>query len=65
MILRHAQNTTSRAKGFTLIEIMVVVAILVILVGLVVAVGSNVQQKAKIQTTKTLLIGYDRSTSPS
>lgn len=45
--------------GFTLIEILVVIAILVILVGLVVAIGSNVQGKAKIQTTKTLLKTLD------
>ena len=44
-----------RALGFTLIEVMVVVAIIIILVGAVVAVGSNIRASSMIRATTGIL----------
>jgi len=46
-------RTIIRRRGFTLIEIMVVVAIIVILIGIVVAVGSYVKGSSQLKQTTT------------
>jgi len=69
----HGQpRNPRRASGFTLIELMVVIAILLILAVVVLAVGSNVKQRAQINKTKTTLTAlqgilddYERDTTVS
>jgi prepilin-type N-terminal cleavage/methylation domain-containing protein len=45
----------TKRRGFTLIEIMVVVAILVILIGITVMVGNGVRTKSQEKYTRTTL----------
>jgi len=60
--MRNQESTSGRklqagrvTRGFTLIEIMVVIAIIVILVGLTVAIGSGVRAAAERNQTKVTL----------
>lgn len=54
MIATHI-TSRSRKRGFTLIEILVVVAIIIILVAAVIAIGSYVKQNGQRGLTKTTL----------
>jgi len=57
MVANGRTATGGRRRGFTLIEIMVVIGIIVVLVAVVIAVGSSVKTKGQVSQTKIILKG--------
>lgn len=55
------QNMTTQRTGFTLIEILVVIAIIAVLAGILLAALSGVQQAAKKTKTSTLMQSFGRA----
>jgi len=53
--MKHLKASRNRAKGFTLMELLVVVSIMVILAGLTMGVMSYVNQKQAIEQAKVQL----------
>ncbi len=53
--MQSPQITRSQAKGFTLIEIMVVIAIIMVLAAMTISGLSYVNEKAKINQTKVFI----------
>ena len=51
----RSQNSEFRRRGFTLVEILVVIAIIIILVAMVVTIGTSVRISAHIKQTKATL----------
>jgi prepilin-type N-terminal cleavage/methylation domain-containing protein len=56
---KHATRRRQTGRGFTLIEVMIVVGIIVILAGIGLAVGLGVKRQSSDQVTKTTLKALD------
>ena len=52
-----------RALGFTLIEVMVVVAIIIILIGAVIAIGAQIRTSSMISTTRGALQNLEQASA--
>jgi len=53
--LQHWQQTAGRARGFTLVELLVVIVIIIILISAVLAATSTLVNKAKVSNTQAML----------
>src|SRR5687768_4208415 len=58
---RHSATSPNSHRGFTLIEMMVVIGIIVMLVGLTIAVGTSIHAKAEVSQTEHMLTTLDQA----
>jgi prepilin-type N-terminal cleavage/methylation domain-containing protein len=60
-ITRHSTIHSRHWRGFTLIEMLIVISIIVILMALLIPVLGTVQQRAKIRATRAMLDGIQNA----